>query len=241
MTADPWKDVSAARLPAARLPALAPLRARGDVRVSIDSAVAWVLWPAGRAEFVRCLLPVRGVEFYTRRDGVWFRSGSRLPASETPPPDGVPLPSVLVPDRFEPTFPPSESASPVVLRGVRGGEPKPASAMAGSVAELARWADVATTAELAAVRAARSGPRVVLLGPRLPAIGTAVRYWGEDVLVPVGFRPEPQLPPAALRAAVGATPEELVLLDEDGAEVILRAAFEPLTRAGLRLALRGLP
>jgi len=238
---DPWKDVSAARLAAEHLPALAPVRNHEDVRVHAAEGVAWVRWPAGRVEVVRCLLPVPGVEFFTRRDGLWFRFGSRLPTAEVPPSgDGRPVAAVLVPARFEPTLPRSESMPPVRLGLVRGGEPKPATALGCAVADLARWADTATTAELAAVRAARSGERAVLLGSHLPAVVSATRFWGTDLLVPVGFRPDPDLPPAALRAAVGATAEELVLLDHDGAELIPTAAFEPLTRAGLRLAVRDL-
>ena len=65
-----------------------------------------------------------------------------------------------------------------------------------------------------------------------------MRFWGETVLVPTGFRPEPDLPAAALRAALGVAADELLVLDETGAEVIPRAAFEPLTRAGVRLGVR---
>jgi hypothetical protein len=238
---DPWKDVSAARLPAAHLAALAPVRADGTVRVHASGDVVWVVWPVGRASVVRCLLPVPGVVFFTRRGGDWFRFGSRLPASDTPPEgDGRPVASVLFPGQFEPIPPATPEAPPVVVRIVRGGSPEPVTALACSLTDLAKWADTATTAELAAVRASRSGGRAVLLGDKLPVIPAAVRYWGRDLLVPVGFRPDPDLPPAALSAAVGAAPGELVLLDESGADVIPRAAFEPLTRAGVRLALREL-
>src|SRR5581483_927462 len=82
---DPWKDVSAARLAVAHLAVLAPVRDQPDVRVHTDGESAWVRWPAGKPEVVRCLLPVPGVEFFTRRDGLWFRFGSRLPTAETPP------------------------------------------------------------------------------------------------------------------------------------------------------------
>jgi hypothetical protein len=119
---------------------------------------------------------------------------------------------------------------------VRGGEPKPASALECTLGDLLKWADVATTGELAAVRAARSGDRAILLIPQRVSIPSATRYWGEDVLVPVGFRPEPDLPPATLRAAVEAEPDELVFLKAEGTEIVPRGAFEPLTRAGVRLA-----
>jgi hypothetical protein len=230
--------VSAAWLPAAGLAALGPVRDRADVRVLVDGDVAWVRWPAGRAEVVRCLLPVDGAEFFTRRDGQWFRFGRRLPTSEVPPSgEGRPVAAVLVPARFAPVAP-VLSGVPVGLRLVRGGGPKPTVALACRVADLAGWADTATTAELAEVRGAVSGDRAVLRGKVLPVVRLATRYWGSDVLVPVGFRPEPDLPAAAIRAAVGAADGEMVLFDPDGVGLIPLSAFAPLTRAGARLAVR---
>lgn len=236
---DPWRDVSAARLPTAELVALAPVRAVAGLRVHRDGAAAWVRLPAGQLGVVRCLLPVPGAVFYTHRGGVWFRFGRRLPAPESPPDgDGEPLTAVLVPGRFAASAPPSSSPTPVTLTVVRGGVPQPASALVCAVRALLEWADRATTAELAAVRGALAGERTVLLGQRLPSIPGATRFWGESVLAPVGFRPEPDLSPVVLRTACGASDGELLLLEEAGAELIPRAAFEPLTRAGVRLGAR---
>ncbi|VTT96817.1 Uncharacterized protein OS=Singulisphaera acidiphila (strain ATCC BAA-1392 / DSM 18658 / VKM B-2454 / MOB10) GN=Sinac_2119 PE=4 SV=1 [Gemmataceae bacterium] len=234
--ADRWRDVVAARISAEHMDALAPVRDRSGVRVHPAAAAAWVRWPAGSADVVRCLLPVPGVTFFTHLRGVWSMLGSRLPTSDVPPEgDGLPVAAVLVPGRFEAASPRREEIRPAVLGIVRGGEPRPASALVCSVEVLVRWADVATTAELAAVRAARCGGRAILLGPRLPSLAGAVRLWGTDVLVPVGFRPEPELPPATLREACGAEADELLVLDEARAEVVPKGAFEPLTRAGVRL------
>jgi len=242
MTGDPWKDVSAARMPAAHLDVLAPLRADADVRVQLIGELAWVRWSAGRDAVVRRLLLAPGVAFFTRREALWFRFGSRLPTSDVPPAsDGQPLARVLIPERFEPLPPNDVLDATLPLRIVRGGEPQRATALLCTIADLEVWSDSATTAELAAVSAVRSGNRVVLLGAKLPTIAEAIRFWGEALLVPVGFRAEPDLPTAAIRAACGASEGELVLLLEDGAELIPRAAFEPMTRAGLRLALREAP
>jgi hypothetical protein len=236
---DPWKDVAAARLAVEYLTALAPVRDQHGVRVHTDCESAWVRWLAGNADVVRCLLPVPGVVFFTQREGLWFRFGSRLPTAETPPSgDGHSVSSVLFPSRFEPLVPGTQTRSPVRLGLVRGGEPKGATALACGLTDLTRWSDIATTRELVAVRAARCGNRAVLLGSRLPAVASGTRFFGTDLLVPVGFRPEPDLPPAAIRAALGADDGELVLFDHDGAELIPEAAFEPLTRAGVRTAIR---
>lgn len=236
---DAWREPSAARLPAAHLDALAAFRDRTDVRVHADGAAVWVRWPPGRLDVIRSLLPVPGVEFFAHRNGLWFRFGSRVPTADTPPDgDGRPVAGVLSPARFAPVPPGSTPGPPIVLRVVRGGVPRPAAALACAIDDLRHWGDTATTAELAAVRAARAEGRAVLLGGRLPVVPGAVRFWGDAVLVPVGFRPDPDLPPAVLREAVGAADDELVLFDECGVDVIPRQAFVPLTRAGLRLAVR---
>jgi hypothetical protein len=233
---DRWRDVVAARIPLEHLAALAPVRNRDGIRVDTLGDVAWVRWPAGTPEVVKCVLPVPGCVLFTQHRGVWFRFGSKLPSSDVPPEgDGLPVAAVLVPARFEVIAPPTEAVVPAVIGIIRGGEPKAASALVCTLAELLTWAEAATTHELAGVRAARCGDRVVLLSSRLPSIPGAVRFWGTDVLVPVGFRPEPELPPMVLRAACGIEPEELLLLDESGVEAIPRVAFEPLTRAGVRL------
>lgn len=239
--ADPWADVSAARLPAAGLAALAAVRDRPDVRVHPDGEAVWVTWPAGRAEVVRCLMPVYGVTFFARRGGRWHRFGSRLPTAAGPPDgDGRPLAALLVPARFAPTAP-AGPVPPAPLRLVRGGGPKPATALLGPFAELARWAETATTMELAAVRAAWGGGRVAAVGDRLPPLPSAVRFWGDGVFVPLGFRPDPDLPPDVTRAAAGAAADDLVFLTAAATEIVSRAAFVPLTRAGVRLALHPPP
>jgi hypothetical protein len=73
-------------------------------------------------------------------------------------------------------------------------------------------------------------------GIRLPALADGLRYWGDDVLIPLGFRADPQLAERALRAAIGAGPDDVVVLDGEGPELIPRQAFRPLSRAGIRLA-----
>jgi hypothetical protein len=103
--------------------------------------------------------------------------------------------------------------------------------------QLAAWADTATTHTISAVRAARCGRRVLLFG-KIPPIPGSTRLWGADLLLPVGFRPEPDLPLSIIRTAVGATVDDLVLFDESGVDLVPRLAFETLTRAGVRLAAR---
>jgi hypothetical protein len=237
--ATPLDNVCCARLPLAVLPALAALRCRPGVTVRLDGASAWLRWPAGDEGVLRCVQPLAGVELYESRDGVWYRPGRHLPAFEVADEDGRPLDRVLFPAPVEPEAPPGLALSPQVIRLARADRLRPASAMHAPLAELARWAETATTAQLAALRAARSGGRVLLLGRPLPALPGGLRLWGKRLLVPLGHRPEPALPESTLLEALGAGPEDLVLLTAESAEVVPWGAFEPLTRAGVRLAVRG--
>lgn len=238
--ADRWADVTTARIPTKGLAALVSVRGREGVRVTVLGESAWVTWSSGAEAVAACLRPVRGVEFFSQRGGVWFRFGAKVPTSDGPPSEtGRPLEAVLVPAKFTPIPPSPTIASRLPVTLVRGGLPQPVTALACRVAELEAWADTATTRELAAVTAARCGDRAILRGKTLPTIPSTARFWGEAVLIPLGFRCEPDVSAATLRAAVGAVDEELLVLTESATEILPLMAFAPLTRAGVRLAIRG--
>lgn len=234
--ADAWKTVTAARLPAAALPALAPVRTRPGVTVAFADWSAWAFFAPGDEAVLRCLRPVSDVAFFSPRGNHWHAFGRRLPSGERPPTeDARPLDRVLFPEPLAPVPPPESFGRPVPLTLVCGGKVQPTAALCCSVAAVAAWADGATTFELSSVRAARRGARAVLLGARLPAIAGR-RYWGHRVLLPLGMRADPDLGDEALRTACDVADDELLLLDETGPAAIPEAAFAPLTRAGVRLA-----
>src|SRR5438552_1272829 len=89
-------------------------------------------------------------------------------------------------------------------------------------------------AGVAVALAACRGRRVLLLGERLPLLDGAERFWGETVLIPLGRRPEPELPESAVRAALGVGEEELLLFANVDVEIISRAALQSLSRARIR-------
>jgi hypothetical protein len=83
----------------------------------------------------------------------------------------------------------------------------------------------------------------------LPAIaGGGDRFWGKDLLVPLGYRTYPDLPERDLCESIGVGDDEIGLLRlaggaaDDGGPAVLAVipaeAFEPLSRAAVRLALR---
>jgi hypothetical protein len=235
----PLNDVRCARLPAAALPVLAELRAVPDVGVIQQGEYAWVYWHPQDDTVLRRLLPVRDLELYVQRDGLWYRHGRDLPSFGVPDEcSGQPLHRVIFPVPVQPLPPPTAATRPCRLTLVRDDRPRETTGMLCESADLGRWADRATTAELNELRAARTGRRVVVLGEHLPPLAAGERLWGERVLVPLGYRPEPALPETAVTEALGMGPDEILLLDKEGPQVLSRTVLQPLTRAGVRLALR---
>jgi MoxR-vWA-beta-propeller ternary system domain bpX2 len=233
----PLSACRAARVPIGGLAALAPLRAKGGVHVVMDKATAWVSWDGDRRDVVDALLAVPGVEWFESRDGRWFGFGSRLPTFDVPPGgESIALARALVPAPFAPAEADARGPARVSLRLVRCEVPHPATALRCQIEALRPLVDKATTAEITRLKGARCGDVVWLLGHVLPAIPGAERFWGERVLVPLGFRADPDWPESALREAAGVGDEEILVLAGDGADAIPVPAFRPLARAALRRA-----
>ena len=237
MTMDtPLDDVCCACLPADALSQLASLRAHAGIRVQLTGERAWLWWTAGDAFVVQRVLALRGAELFARRDGRWYRPGRRLPAFEVPVEnDARPLAHVLMPAPVQ-----AESGElslvPLPVGLVRDDRPRPATALCCPLPDLTRWAEHATSKQLAALEAMYAGDRVLLRGSRLPALALGERYWGREVLIPLGFRLQPELSEGVLRQALRLQPHEIALLNDAGFESIDARLFRPLLRASIRLA-----
>jgi hypothetical protein len=235
----PLDGVCCACLPQEALAALAEVRSRPDVEAALLDGRAWVRWTAGDEDVLRCVLPVPGAELYACRDGLWYRPGRRLPSFDVPALTGaLPLHRVLTPAPFIPERPAAAPLRPEPLRLVRDDRPRPATALVCDAVALAGWADSAPNAALAALRGARWGRLVLVLGRRLPSPAGAERFWGHRVLTPLGFRSEPDWAESALCQAMRLEPEEIVWLREGRVVVVPGEALRPLSRASLRLARR---
>lgn len=237
----PLDRVTCARIPTPALTALAGLRGLAGVSVLPGEEWSWVWWEAGDDRVLRAVLPAPGVELFEFRDDAWYRPGHRLPSFGLPPvSDGVALDRAVTPAPFSADRDPGPPPCPVALRLVRDARPRATTAALCPLAELVRWADSATTAEIEAIRGAISGDLTLLIGPALPAWPGSERFWGRSVLVPLGHESRPSLPEAILREALGATEAEILRLvpvgDGVAIESIPTAAIRPLTRAGVRLA-----
>ena len=97
--------------------------------------------------------------------------------------------------------------------------------------QVAPWADTALTREINAVR--RKGKMAWLLGSDLPVLAKAERFWGNKLLVPLGYRPEPAWPESVLVDVAGIEKGELLVLRPDRVETLPLDAFQHLTRAAI--------
>jgi hypothetical protein len=238
----PLCDVACASLPAESLPALAGLRADAGVTVALADGRAWVRWPAGAERVLRRLLPLPGLELYVSRGGHWHRLGKHLPAFDFPENLAYrPLHQVLFPAPVQPAPAMPGGLEPVLVMLVPDDRPRRTAALECDLAELAAWADQVSAARLEALRAAHCQGRVLLLGERLPELPGGCRFWGQRLLVPLGYRTEPDLPAGAVRAALGLQEEELLVLGPGRAEVVARAGLRPLTRAALKASCERAP
>src|SRR5690242_7899362 len=198
MQQDPER-IECACLPATRLASLAGLRRVPGVTVTVAGDRAWVRWGPGSAEVLDRVRPIQGVELYVRRGGLWYRLGHRAPTFGLPVDDegAVPLDRAVLPLAVRPE-PPGTAPAPVELTLVPDDTARPATALECPLDALARWAEMAPTARLSPLRAARSGDRALVRGRPLPPLAGCRRYWGRTVLAPLGLRPEPGLPEPAL-------------------------------------------
>jgi hypothetical protein len=235
-------DVSLASIPREQLTLLAEVRCLPGVQVVPKEDRAWIHWDAAEARVLRVLLPVPGVQLYVRKNDNWFQAGRELPAFDVPDElESRSLAGVLLPNPVEILPSPSGELRPVWLRLIPDHQPREATACLCTVVELQHWADTVSSWRLAALAAATCGERVLVLGKQLPLFGsaaarpTASRFWGDRVLIPIGFRPDPLLPEQTLAEAAGLQDVEILLWSERGAEAIAKAICQPLTRAQIKL------
>jgi hypothetical protein len=253
-----WKEVRCASLRLDDLRVLADLRGRAELRVMVEGDRAWVCWQADSEMapemLVGRILALEGVELFTERGGRWYRLGEHLPAFGVPFRDrdnGILLDRLVIPGKLSGHRPGRRvsAALRVVLVADEREEVRPATALKCSLEALSVWAEQATSAQLSPLQGAwrrafdgEGGVADVFVVGRtgkLPLLPESVRYWGTDLLMPLGLRADPDLPEAAIRRVVGAGQEDLVLLDGEGFELIARRVFQPLCRAGIRLACGG--
>jgi hypothetical protein len=206
-----------------------------------DGDGLWLFWPAGQVEIARRVLALAGAEIFLQEKGILHRPGECLPVFHVPEATAArPLSALLFPSPVTARPAGPSTWEPFRLSLVHDGTPRAATALRLTVAELARWAEGATSHQFQGLQAARTsgcsgGGEVLLLGNRLPAI-SGERFWGRQVLLPLGYRVEPNLAEGVLVGALRLQVGEVALWTAGGIEFLPATAFGPITRAGARLA-----
>jgi hypothetical protein len=236
-------DVSCASLPTAALGALAGLRCEPHLRVAFAADRLWLRWEGGNERVLHTVMPLAGCALFARREQHWYQPGRALPSFEVPDDlDYRPLFQLLFPAPVQPLPPPAHVVRPLPITLVPDTRPRPTTALLCPVAPLLGWADCVPAARLASLQGMLIDGQVLIVGRSLPELASGERFWGHDVLMPLGFRAEPELPESALVAAAHLEDDALLLLlravDATTRVSIVgpRTLLQPLTRAGLRLA-----
>jgi len=230
------QEVCAASLPLESLGALADLRCLPGLNVVLAEGRAWLRWPAGEERILENILAVSGVELFVRRGGGWSRYGSLLPAEALPLDRAAqPLAHVLMPAPVTAMPPADAPLQAVQLRLAPSTCVRETTALRCRAVELLAWSERVPASRLAELQAVRSAEFVLLIGKRLPEIGGGERFWGQRLLVPLGWRLEPELPEPVAREMVGLAEHEILVVTQARSEVVAQHAFRPLTRASLRL------
>ena len=224
----------AARIPRGGLVALAALRRSADVHVTEFGDEAWIDWPGEMPSLVNALLAIEGARLYRKAKLGWIAIDRSLPDFAVPEmQESLALDRAIVPASFDAVAVPIFQGKRIPITLKANASPRPTSALRCHPNALQEWCDRATAAEIEAVSAACCGSSVWLRGG-LPALPNVERFWGERVLVPVGYRPEPDWPEAALRQAAIVDDDEILVLTPDGPEAIAVGAFRALSRASVR-------
>jgi len=230
-----------ASLPLQALPTLAALRCASGVRVAVMPDRAWLKWPESNEDVLPCVLSIKGARFYVERKGRWYPLGSYLPVADLPSREKYgPLAACLSPAPFQAEPVKAPTFQPPALELVADHRTRPTSAMLCELAILKSWAESPTVSVfvLQSLRAARHENLVLLIGPRLPVLRGCRRLWGQTVFIPIGYRLEPALPETLIRSALGVEDDAALLFATAQPEVISMDAVQPLSRIGVRQALK---
>jgi len=230
-------NATLAQVHAADLSRLGPLRGAPGLTVRMDGQTGWVRWHSADAAVVMALLPAPGAQFFERRDGQWLPCGKLIAADNIPQDGFVPLEGVLVPQAAhrQPVVP--ATIAPVRFDTVRSAQLRACTAVVCTPAAVANWAALAPDAEIARLAACRSGGLVLVIGDNPPMLAGGERFWGDRVLLPLGWRAQPDLPESSLCEAAGVGTDE-ILLWRNGANFVPRKSLVALTRAAARLGAR---
>lgn len=240
---DPRDDPSRARLASIRaedLAALAGFRHTPGIEVVRETDRTWVSWQDEDWALIGAVMALPGSRLYIEHEGRRWPLRGRIPTDAPSGLGGCSLAVAIVPKPVQAEPASALNIEVVELRLVPSRTARPATAIVCPLAALAAWAQATPSAEFRDRVAARLGDQVVLRSLRRdlkpPPIASGTRYWGDRLLIPLGFALSPEIDAALALEALMCPPDALVLADERGFEIVPLSAFGPIDRARIRLA-----
>lgn len=221
-------------------PAAGRLRLRPGVEVYCEGQTLWLRGGEGDETLTRELSKLPASQrYFVSTDGRLTRVGACVPKGTLPVGPWTPLAEWLVPQPQTAALAGTLTRR-VALRLVRATQAREPNLLRTTIEEWKQYADAAPQVRLERLRFALAADgRALVWGQPLPPL-PGTRYVEDGGLAaPCGFAWHPPVGAAALREALGMSPEDLTLLEPDGTcERVEAAAWARATRAAVRLSWR---
>jgi hypothetical protein len=234
-----FADVERAAIPTAAMARLAPLRDRSGLEIALSGKHLWLRWHESDDSISQAVFAIPGARLFTSKDGQWHEPDRSLPTFDMPESLSFrPIAAVIAPASLASIASADFAPLAMPLELVADATYRPTLALVCPLGDFASWARSVPPSGLRKLRAARCDGRLFVLGKSLPWIDGGERFWGRSVLVPIGYRPRPDLGEESLRTLVGVADSDVLVVRPDGIELVPQDAIAPLSHASLRLAER---
>lgn len=230
-------SLSAACINLQDLPVLGVFRDREVITVSIEGERVWIKWNAGEVSVVDRLLPLNNVELFRNESGKWYKLGSKIPFPNVPTSTTfVSLSSVLFPDQIVWRSPDEITGSLKKIGLKQACSVQKTTALLCPFGTFVEWAENASSFEISRLSGVFCDDCVLVLGENVPPIPEGTRFYGESVLLPLGYQLDPELTDTEVRSLLDSSQDEIVLITADDAQLIAKSLINRLTRSAIRLA-----
>lgn len=222
---------------------LASIRLLVGVEVTCQEPLLWLRGGELDGPVSLALRKISGLDRYDlTEDGQCIQPGHLIPARPLPQGSWVALSKFLAPEVPVASLA-GDASSPVSLQVVPSNLPRQPGALLASLADWLEYACIAPEVRLRALTFAVSSRReALILGCPLPPVRGTAMVVESGLIVPCGYRWQPELDAEAVWKAFPVETGDMVLLRPDVPfEVIAKDQFVAATRSAVRLTAKEVP